>query len=109
MAFADNLRTLPSVEHLQRLELYDANSDKPVAIIENKPGQQGSLAVYYYVAVQHGGITPKAAQQALELYAEHTSSAQQQRGQHPNIDRLFDVIAQHTFYGVKAVPKKNAG
>lgn len=104
--FADNLKNLPSVDKLERLELYAADSYEPTAIIENKPGQAGSLAVYYKVAVDFGGIGPAAARKALEFYAEHTEDARANPGKHPNIDRLFQVIAGGTYYSVRAVPKR---
>ena len=103
-SFAENLKQLPSVDDLQALELY-GDGYEPEAVIENAPGSQGSLAVYYHVAVQHGGLTPKAAQEALELFAEHTDDARAKPGAHPNIDRLFRIIEQDLFYSVKAVPK----
>ena len=40
MAFADNLKALPSVTHLAALELTNAAGEL-VARIENKPGQAG--------------------------------------------------------------------
>ncbi|WP_455385637.1 DUF2322 family protein [Acidihalobacter prosperus] len=103
-SFAENLAQLPSVDGLQALELY-GDGYEPEAVIENVPGSQGSLAVYYHVAVQHGGLTPKAAQEALELFAEHTEDARANPGAHPNIDRLFRIIDEDLFYSVKAIPK----
>ena len=103
-SFAENLARLPSVDDLQALELY-GDGYEPEAVIENVPGSQGSLAVYYHVAVQHGGLTPKAAQEALELFAEHTEDACANPGAHPNIDRLFRIVDENLFYSVKAVPK----
>ena len=91
MAFADNLKALPSVAHLAAIELLDA-SGAVVARIENKPGQAGSLAVYAALADKHGAIHPEAAQEGLQTYAEHTADAQANPGKHPNIDRLIDVI-----------------
>ena len=44
MAFADNLKTLPSITHLAGLRLIDANG-QVAATIENKPGKAGSVAV----------------------------------------------------------------
>lgn len=104
--FAENLETLPSVDGLDRLELYIADDREPHAVIENRPGQSGSLAVYYKVAVDFGGIGPAAAHQALALYAEHTDDARTHPGKHLNIDRLFHVIETNTYYAVRAVPKQ---
>jgi hypothetical protein len=93
MAFADNLKQLPSVAHLAAIDLLDANGAL-MATIENKPGQAGSLAVYAAMATKHGVINPAAAQEALDIYAEHTADARIHPGKHPNIDRLLNVLAQ---------------
>jgi hypothetical protein len=102
--FADNLRALPEVENLAALELVGEGSD-PDARIENRPGQQGSLRIYYSVAVDFGGIGPTAAHKALELFAEKADEARAEPGSHPNIDRLFDIIERDIHYAVRAVPK----
>jgi hypothetical protein len=93
MAFADNLQTLPAVDHLSAIELID-HSDTVVARIENKPGQAGSLRVYAALATKHGAINAAAAQEALDIYAEHTVDARSNPGKHPNIDRLITLLAQ---------------
>lgn len=90
MAFADNLKALPPVAHLAALELLDA-AGAVVARIENKPGQAGSLAVYAALAAKHGAINVAAAQEGMDIYAEHTADAQANPGKHPNIDRLIDL------------------
>jgi hypothetical protein len=91
MAFADKLKELPSVAHLAALELLDAHGQVS-ATIENKPGQAGSLAVYAALAGKHGSINAAAAQEGLDIYAEHTADARAHPGKHPNIDRLIKVI-----------------
>lgn len=91
MAFADNLKALPPVAHLAALELLDA-AGTVVARIENKPGQAGSLAVYAALATKHGAINVAAAEEALQIYAEHTLDAQANPGKHPNIDRLIELV-----------------
>lgn len=90
MAFADNLKALPPVAHLAALELLDA-AGAVVARIENKPGQAGSLAVYAALAAKHGAINVAAAQEGMDIYAEHTADAQANPGKHPNIDRLIEL------------------
>ena len=100
--FADQLRQLPSVSHLAELQLLDATGQL-VATIENKPGKAGSLAVYHALAARHGSIHVAAAQEGLALFAEHTESARQHPGSHPNIDRLFDIIATGQGYTVRLV------
>jgi hypothetical protein len=100
--FADNLRQLPSIAHLAELQLIDATG-ATVATIENKPGKAGSLAVYNALAAKHGSINVAAAEEGLQLFAEHTESARQHPGSHPNIDRLFEVIASGQALSVKTV------
>ena len=100
--FADNLRQLPPVTHLNALELIDS-AGHVAATLENKPGKAGSLAVYHALAAKHGRIDRAAAQEGLQLFAEHTESARQHPGSHPNIDRLFEVIASGQGYTVRLV------
>lgn len=103
MTFAERLKTLPSVHHLEALMLLNADG-QTLARIENKPGQAGSLAVYHALAQLHGGaITPAAAAQGLEWYAEHTADARANPGKHPNIDRLVDWAAGEASYPVRPV------
>ena len=102
MAFADNLKQLPKVSHLEALKLLDAEGTV-VAAIENKPGQAGSLAVYNHLAQLYGSINAEAARKGLELYAEHTEDARQNPGKHPNIDRLIGVIERGEVLRVKQV------
>lgn len=107
-AFEENLQNLKQPhEQIQALEGY-ADGYEPAFIILNKPGSQGAMAIYYEVAVRHGGLTPKAAEHALELFAEHTEAARAHPGTHPNIDRLFTIIEQDLFYSIKAIPKNRA-
>jgi len=100
MAFADNLAQLPPVTHLAELQLLDA-AGNVVATIENKPGKAGSLAVYAALAAKHGRIDAAAAEEGLQLFAEHTASARSHPGSHPNIDRLLDVVATGKALAVK--------
>lgn len=102
MSFADNLKQLPKVSHLAALQLLDREG-RLVATIENKPGQTGSLAIYNHLAQLYGAITPEAAKKGLELYAEHVEEARAHPGKHPNIDRLFHLLAEGTLLRVKQV------
>lgn len=102
MAFADNLKQLPSVAQLAELQLTDA-AGAVAATIENKPGKAGSLAVYNALAAKHGSINVAAAEEGLEIFAEHTVDARANPGKHPNIDRLLEVIASGQGYSVKLV------
>lgn len=103
MTFADTLNQIPPVTHLAELQLLDA-AGQLVATIENKPGKAGALAVYAALAARHGGcIDWAAAEEGLRLFAEHTEAARSQPGSHPNIDRLFDIIASGKSLSVKLV------
>jgi len=103
MSFAEILNTLPFVSGLKALELLDSNG-QVVAIIENRPGQAGSLAVYHALALQYDGtIAAEAAAKGLQWYAEHTEDARAHPGKHPNIDRLFACAAGNGKYAVRLV------
>lgn len=102
MSFAENLKKLPGISHLAALNLLDADGNVVVSI-ENKAGSQGSLALYNHLGQTYGAITPEAAEKGLELYAEHTDDARQHPGKHPNIDRLFALIASKATLRVKHV------
>lgn len=102
MAFADNLKDLPKVSHLEAIQLLDAEGNE-VARIENKPGQAGSLAVYNHLAQIFGAISPDAAKKGLDLYAEHTEDALHNPGKHPNIDRLVGLAERGETLRVKQV------
>lgn len=107
MTFAENLKRLPSIEHLAALELFDGNG-KLIATIENKPGKAGSLAVYAHLAQRHSRIDAAAAQEGLGLFAEHTADARANPGKHPNIDRLCEVASGADSYRARLVPKTTA-
>jgi len=102
MAFADKLKTLPGVSHLACIQLTNA-AGEVVATIENKPGQAGSLAVYNHLGQIHGAITPEAATQGIEIYAEHSEDARLNPGKHPNIDRLIGLVERGETLRVKHV------
>ncbi len=101
--FADNLAQLPVINGLAAVELFDVTGT-PVARIENKPGQAGSLRIYVWLASEFGTITPEAAALGLRIYAEHTTDAQAHPGKHPNIDRLFAIHAAEHALTLQAVP-----
>lgn len=92
MSFAENLKKLPGISHLTAIQLLDAEGQE-VALIENKPGSAGSVAVYNHLAQTYGSITPEAAKKGLEIYAEHSEDARLNPGKHPNIDRLLQIEA----------------
>lgn len=101
--FSAILATLPSVAHIARLELHDSGG-RCDAIIENRPGSAGSVAVYYAVTRPDGRLDRAAAEQALMLYAEHTADARSHPGKHPNIDRLLQLVAMDATLQVRIVP-----
>ena len=90
MAFSENLKKIPPVAHVEKIELLQTDGTVE-AMIENKPGQSGSLAVYHYLASKYGMIHADAAREGLELFAEHAGDAQANPGKHPNIDRLIRI------------------
>lgn len=90
MTFAENLKKLPGISHIAAVNLID-KQENVVATIENKPGSQGSLAVYNHLAQTYGSINLEAAKKGLEIFAEHTDDARTNPGKHPNIDRLIAI------------------
>lgn len=104
MAFADNLKQIPGVDDIEKLELLDENG-KVVAALENKPGKAGSLAVYNHLVLQHRKINAAAAMEGLRLFAEHTNDAEKNPGKHPNIDRLFEVIEKNLSLSARVARK----
>lgn len=101
--FQENLATLENTDAFASMKLF-GESGAPEGQIENVPGSQGSFRVYYHVSKKWGGVGPKAAQEALDLFAEHTADAKANPGKHPNIDRLFEVINQNIYYAVRCYP-----
>ncbi|MBP9654519.1 MAG: DUF2322 family protein [Rhodocyclaceae bacterium] len=103
MGFADNLKKMPGIAHIEAIRLLDG--EEVVATIEHKSGQVGSLTLYNHLAQTYGAITPEAARAGLELYAEHTEEARANPGKHPHIDRLLELAeggrtlrVKHVFY-----------
>ena len=104
MSFADNLQKLPSIDHLAELQIFDAQGQF-VDSIPNLPGKAGSVRLYAALAAKHGGLTVAAAQEGLELFAEHTQAARLHPGSHPNIDRLFGIIESGQAMSVKCIER----
>jgi hypothetical protein len=101
--FKDNLRQLPSIDGVQRIDLIDGNG-AVVASIENQPGKQGSLAVYQYLEQALGKLDAKAAEHGLAVFAEHTADARNRPGAHPNIDRLLAIVAGGAPLRIDVIP-----
>lgn len=102
--FAEVLKSLPAVTHVERVELMDPSATV-VATIENRPGQAGSVAVYHKLLLAHGRIDSTAATAGLALYAEHAEDARRHPGKHPNIDRLLTIEAGGAALTGRIVPK----
>jgi hypothetical protein len=90
--FKDNLAQMPGIDGIARIDLVDGKG-AVVASIENKPGKQGSLAVYNYLRQTFGTLDAKAAEHGLVMFAEHTADARNRPGAHPNVDILLAIAA----------------
>jgi len=104
--FKKNLETLPGINGIERLELFEINNPQPVVVIENKPGKAGSLAVYNFLKLEYGQLNYESAKIGLELFAEHVISAAQSPGAHPNIDLLFNVIENDRNLTIRVIDKQ---
>ena len=102
--FKEILKTLPDVTELDRVELYDLN-DNYIDKIENLPGTQGSLKVYFFIYKKYKLIDTEAAQNGLELFSEHTDDAKKKPGSHPNINRLIHLINNNEILKIKVFPR----
>ncbi len=100
--FSDVLQTLDDASRVERIELYNKDGS-PAGVIENKPGSQGSVKVYYHLARMYGEISLDAAVEGLSLYAEHTEDAENCPGKHPNVDRLLNILEDEQPLSVKVV------
>lgn len=98
--FSDVLQTLDDASHVERIELFDT-SGAPAGVLENKPGSQGSVKVYYHLYRMYGEISLDAAVEGLSLYAEHTEDAENCPGKHPNVDRLLNILEDEQPLSVK--------
>lgn len=101
--FKDNLAQLPSIDGIERVDLVDGGG-AVVATIENKPGKQGSLAVYRYLEQAFGTLDARAAEHGLAIFAEHTADARNRPGAHPNVDRLLAIVAGSAALRIDVVP-----
>ncbi|MFZ3088739.1 MAG: DUF2322 family protein [Methylotenera sp.] len=100
--FSDVLQTLDDASHVERIELYNQDGSS-AGVIENKPGSQGSIKVYYHLARMYGEISLDAAVEGLSLYAEHTEDAENCPGKHPNVDRLLNILENEQPLSVKVI------
>lgn len=101
-SFKDNLQHLPAIDGIERIDLVDGQG-AVVDSIENRPGKQGSLAVYQYLKQRFGTLDAQAAEAGLAVFAEHTADARSRPGAHPNIDRLLDIAAGGAPLGIEVI------
>ncbi|TNH03743.1 DUF2322 family protein [Testudinibacter sp. TR-2022] len=104
MTFQQNLATLPSVDHLSGLDIFNAQGEL-VRHIPAVAGKLGSLRVFYALAQRFQQLDAQAAQLGLALFAEHVVDAKQHPGKHPNIDFLFQVIDTESVLSVMPLSK----
>jgi len=98
--FSEQLASLPAADHIQKIELL-SHDGQTAAVIENKPGSQGSIKVYHHIYKKYGEISVEAANEGLGIYAEHTEDAKLNAGKHPNIDRLLALVENKSSLAVK--------
>ena len=101
--FKENLQQLPAIDGVQRVDLIDG-AGRMVASIENQPGKQGSLAVYQYLKQAFGTLNAQAAEHGLAVFGEYTADARNRPGAHPNIDRLFAIVAGGAPLRIDVIP-----
>lgn len=104
ITFADILNTLPAIDHIEKMELYDGET--LLDTLENRPGKAGSVAVYNALVQEFGSLSKAAATKGLILFAEHTADAQQNPGNHPNIDRLFAIIGGENELRIETITRQ---
>jgi hypothetical protein len=90
-SFKENLQLLPPFKSLTHIELLDPTGTV-VALINNQPGKQGSLAVYHYLEKNFDMLNGEAARHGLTVFAEHVVDAKNRPGAHPNIDILLEIV-----------------
>ena len=100
--FKDVLNTLPDIDHVIKIKLYDTNGNF-VDDIENLQGTQGSLKVYFYLYKNFKELNLEAAQKGLSLFSEHTIEARKKPGIHPNIDRLIDIVQTNNILRIEII------
>ena len=98
--FSDVLLTLDDASHVQKIELFKVDGSS-AGVIENKPGSQGSIKVFYHLFRMYGEISLDAAVEGLSLYAEHTADAENCPGKHPNVDKLLNILEDEQPLSVK--------
>ena len=95
--FQDILKQLPDVDHIKEIKILNQKGNQS-EIILNQPGSSGLIKIYNQLFLIFGELNTEAAIEGLNLYCEHVKDAEDNRGKHPNIDRLLDIIkSKETF------------
>tara|TARA_B100000768_G_C10961616_1_gene241952 strand:+ start:98 stop:418 length:321 start_codon:yes stop_codon:yes gene_type:complete len=100
--FKEVLNSLPDIDHVNKIKLYDEDGNF-VDDIENLQGTQGSLKVYFYLYKNFKELNLEAAQKGLSLFSEHTAEARKKPGNHPNIDRLIDIVQTNNILRIETI------
>ncbi|MBP6116322.1 MAG: DUF2322 family protein, partial [Neisseriaceae bacterium] len=98
--FKEHLATLPSIDHLQGLDVINLLG-LTVHHIPNSPKTQGSLKIYHALSLGGKELDQDAVAMGLILFGEHVQTALEQPGSHPNIDFLLAQKAHNLEYRLK--------
>lgn len=81
-----------NIQDIEKVELHEKNQ---VIEIPNMPGKQNSLKLYLYLAkINNNKISAKEAKLGLKIFGkELQDAARNQKGKHPSIDFLEDIVS----------------
>jgi diaminopimelate decarboxylase len=80
--------------NIQDIEKVELNEKNQIMEIPNIPGKQNSLKLYLYLAKINNKISAKEAKLGLKIFGkELRDDALNQRGKHPSIDFLEDIVS----------------
>ncbi len=102
LTFKDHLATLPSIDHLQGLDVVNLLG-LTVHHIPNGPGTQGSLTIYHALSLGGTFLDEDAVALGLILFGEHVQTAIDHPGSHPNIDFLLAQKAHNLEYRLRPI------
>ncbi len=100
--FQDILKKLPDIDHIKKIKILNQKGHQS-GVIFNKPGSSGSIKLYNHLFLVFGELNTEAAIKGLNLYCEHVKDAKDNRGKHPNIDRLLDIIKSKETFKIKII------
>lgn len=106
LTFKEHLATLPSVDHLQGLDVVNLLG-LTVHHIANAPGTQGSLKIYHALSLGGKALDEDAVALGLILFGEHVQTALAHPGSHPNIDFLLAQKTHNLEYRLKPLLASN--